>query len=174
MKVLLAIDGSPGSVAAIQSVLDRPWPPVSVFRVLSCVADLVPLIQGMPLEPHVEDIQTAHEQQLDEAKELTSAAAQSLKEGDLAVQTTIRRGDPDVAIVQEAADWGADWILIGANDDKSAIERWLLGSTVQSVVKNAPCSVEVIRRRASESVLEKAATAHTELTNNGAGEVAVA
>jgi len=62
----------------------------------------------MPLEPHVEDIQTAHEQQLDEAKELTSAAAQSLKEGESRRSDNHRRGDPDVAIVQEAADWGAD------------------------------------------------------------------
>jgi nucleotide-binding universal stress UspA family protein len=173
MKVLLAVDGSPGSVAAVQSVLDRPWPPICVFRVLSCVADLIPLIQSMAAPPEVGDIQTANEQQLEEAKELIATAAQALREANLSVQTTIRHGDPAVAIVHEAAEWGADWILIGANDEKSAIERWLLGSTVQSVVKNAPCSVEVIRRRAAESVMEKAAVAQVELSN-GAGEVAVA
>src|SRR5215471_5483262 len=105
MKILLAVDGSPGSVAAIQSVLDRPWPAGSIFRVLSCVTDLSPLMQGLPPDTSVEDVQVASDQQLDEAREIILTAAETLRDKDHPVQTAIRHGNPDAAIVQEAADW---------------------------------------------------------------------
>jgi len=42
MKLLLAIDNSKYSVAAIKEVAKRPWPPKTIVRVIS-VAEPVPL-----------------------------------------------------------------------------------------------------------------------------------
>jgi len=42
MKILLAVDGSPYSTAAAETVLKRPWPPGTIVRVLSAVEDFAP------------------------------------------------------------------------------------------------------------------------------------
>ena len=56
----------------------------------------------------------------------------------------VREGDPRRVIVDEAKEWPADLIILGARDN--ALERWLIGSVAQTVVAHAHCSVEVVRR----------------------------
>jgi len=51
-------------------------------------------------------------------------------------------------IVDEAENWKADLIVVGSHG-YTGIKKWLLGSVAQSVVSHAPCSVEVVRHRAS-------------------------
>jgi len=60
------------------------------------------------------------------------------------VLSSVRHGDPRRVIVDQAREWGADLIIIGARGH-SALERWLIGSVAQNVVAHAPCSVEVVR-----------------------------
>jgi hypothetical protein len=55
-------------------------------------------------------------------------------------------GDPEFFISFAARSWPADLILIRANNRKDFRSR-LLGSVAKSVVKSAPCSVEVVRAR---------------------------
>ena len=54
----------------------------------------------------------------------------------------------DSVIVDEAENWKADLIVVGSHG-YTGIKKWLLGSVAQSVVSHAPCSVEVVRSRAS-------------------------
>lgn len=120
MKVLLAIDGSPNSVAAVDSVVERPWPKGAVFRVISCIANPIPVMQGMIPEATLPSVPAAQGyEQMDEAQELTKAAAERLRDRHLAVEVAIRRGDPDHTIVNEASEWGAERVVMGANDERS-------------------------------------------------------
>jgi nucleotide-binding universal stress UspA family protein len=52
----------------------------------------------------------------------------------------VRVGRPDVEIAQLAQDIGADLLVIGAGS-AGRLERLLLGSTAESLVRNAPCPV---------------------------------
>ena len=54
---------------------------------------------------------------------------------------------PKEIILQEAAEWPADLIVLGSHGN-SGLTRFLLGSTSEAVATHAPCSVEVIRVQA--------------------------
>jgi hypothetical protein len=47
------------------------------------------------------------------------------------------KGDPESAILEHAKEWRADLIVVGSHDC-SRIERFLIGSIAESVVKHAP------------------------------------
>lgn len=57
--------------------------------------------------------------------------------------------DARVAIVAAAEDWGADYICMGARGINSTVDRASMpvGSSTDYVVRNAPCSVIVVRKK---------------------------
>ena len=52
---------------------------------------------------------------------------------------------PKELILSEAAEWGADLIVVGSHG-RRGINRFLLGSVSEAVALHANCSVEIIRR----------------------------
>jgi nucleotide-binding universal stress UspA family protein len=144
MKILLAIDGSPHSQDAVREVATRPWPSDSTIRVLSVIQAYTPpatefVLAGATLED-------MRRQQTLEAERLTSHAAAHISAAGISSETVVREGDPRSAIVDEAAEWGADLIVVGSQG-RTGVARWLLGSVASAIVSHAPCSVEVIRKR---------------------------
>jgi nucleotide-binding universal stress UspA family protein len=144
MKILLAVDGSPHSQAAVDEVARRPWPSKSTIRVLSVIQPYTPpatefVLAGATLE----DIRR---QQTADAEGLTGRAADAVKATNMSTDTAVREGDPRSEIVDEANEWGADLIVVGSHG-RTGVKRWLLGSVAGAIVRHAPCSVEVVRRR---------------------------
>jgi nucleotide-binding universal stress UspA family protein len=86
----------------------------------------------------------------DQAKQLTSQAADRIGRSGLTVETAVRQGDPRTVIVDEAAEWGANLIVMGSHG-RTGLKRFLLGSVAQAVVGHAPCSVEVVRHPQAKS-----------------------
>ena len=146
MKILLAIDDSPHSHDAVEEVATRPWPTKSTIRVLSVIQpDTPPAPEFVLAGATLEDMRR---QQMVEAERLTRSAAARVEETSLSSETLVREGDPRSAIVDEAADWGADLIVVGSHG-RTGVKRWLLGSVASAIVSHAPCSVEVVRKRTS-------------------------
>jgi nucleotide-binding universal stress UspA family protein len=56
----------------------------------------------------------------------------------------LREGKPADEILAAAREWVADAIVIGTHG-RSGVSRLVLGSTAESVVRNAPCPVLVIK-----------------------------
>src|SRR4030095_5369149 len=56
------------------------------------------------------------------------------------------KGDPTIAIPEEAERCGADLIVVGTHG-YNALERLWLGSVSRAVASHAKCSVEIARRR---------------------------
>ena len=56
----------------------------------------------------------------------------------------VRLGNPDVEIAQLAFDVGADLVVVGTHGH-SGLERLVLGSVGESLIRNAPCPVLVCR-----------------------------
>jgi nucleotide-binding universal stress UspA family protein len=61
-------------------------------------------------------------------------------------QTTVSipDGEPRHAIIDAACDWHADLIMIGSHG-RRGLDRVLMGSVAEAVVRHAPCSVEIER-----------------------------
>src|SRR5690349_4321751 len=101
MKVLLAIDGSPHSEAAVAEVRRRPWPSGTDVEILSVIHASAPLVIDPALvmaAVHVEQL----EAQRRRAEALLRAAAEQIdREGkDLVVTTKIIEGNPTEVIVE--------------------------------------------------------------------------
>jgi nucleotide-binding universal stress UspA family protein len=143
MKILVAVDGSSPSQAAIDEVAERPWPQPSTVRVVSAVQPYV--LGAVELVPAAVTPHDIAQQQDDQAKQLASRAARRLEKPGLAVESVVREGDPRQVIVDEANDWGANLIVMGSHG-RTGLQRLLLGSVAQAVVGHARCSVEVVRR----------------------------
>ena len=143
MKILLAIDGSPHSDAAVAEVGQRPWPLGSVVCVITVNPRADPgLLRGG--SPTVFD--ELAQRQRTEANRRLHTAVENLKQAspELTVTQVLREGWPKEAILDEAELWGADLIVVGSHGYGS-IRRLFLGSVSLAVATNAPCSVEIVR-----------------------------
>lgn len=143
MKIFLAIDGSVCSEAAVADVSRRPWPPESEVRLVTVVPPLDPgLLRGASRTVFDEVVK---QQLADASKRLNDAAATIRKNApELSVHTTLLEGHPKETIVDEAARWGADLIVVGSHG-YGAFRRLFLGSVSLAVATNAHCNVEIVR-----------------------------
>ncbi|HEX5885092.1 MAG TPA: universal stress protein [Pyrinomonadaceae bacterium] len=144
MKILLAIDGSPCSDAAVEEVARRPWPQGSSVKVLTALDPPVPPTPeawALPVN-YFEEMDLALRKQ---GQNIVEHALQKLKTNKtFLADAVIAPGSPRAVILDEAEDWGADLIVLGSHG-YSGWRRLLLGSVSQAVVSHAKCSVEVVR-----------------------------
>ncbi|HEY6122894.1 MAG TPA: universal stress protein [Pyrinomonadaceae bacterium] len=146
MKILLAVDGSPCSVAAVEEVAQRPWPEGSEIKVLSAFElPLPPTPEAWALPPDCfEDLDRSAQAH---ARSIVQKAVETLKaklNDSVVIKGEFAPGPARTLILDEADDWAADLIVMGSHGYR-AWERFLLGSVSQAVVAHAKCSVEVVR-----------------------------
>jgi nucleotide-binding universal stress UspA family protein len=143
MKVLLAIDGSPSSEAAIKEVGRLPWPPNSEVRIITVDAPIAPgLVKGSP-SPFD---QLINEQRAEAAKLLLHATTLlKLDAPQVNVTASMLEGWPKDTIVTEAERFGADMIVVGSHG-YGPLRRFFLGSVSLFVAHHAPCSVLIVRQ----------------------------
>ena len=146
MKILLAVDGSPCSDAAVAEVGRRPWPEGSSIKVLSTFElPTPPSPEGWALPAnYFEDMDIALRKQAGINVERAIQTLKSKLNKTIALDGQCLPGPPRTVILDEAEDWGADLIVVGSHGYRMW-ERFLLGSVSQSVVSHAKCSVEVVR-----------------------------
>ena len=63
---------------------------------------------------------------------------------DIAVNHVFLQGDPATRIISYAAEAGSDLIVMGTHG-RTGLERLLLGSVAEKVMRDAPCSVLVVK-----------------------------
>lgn len=146
MRILLAIDGSPSSEAAIEEICHRPWPPDSEVRVVTVISPLESMLmqEATHYRPMYNDI--FEHQSLATAKRLSDIAAAIAQQAPgLRVTPVLLEGRPREAILREAEQWGADLIVVGSHG-YGPVRRFFLGSVSLSIALHAPCSVEIVRR----------------------------
>lgn len=146
MRILLAVDGSPGSDAAVREVLSRPWPQGTELRVVS-VAHPAPFIPDPVLigaAVHYESLEKERERAAADVSRVAGEAARQAP--DLTVTTATFEGSPKNNLLTEAEHWGADLVVVGSHG-RGAVGRFLLGSVSHALALHAPCSVEIVRRR---------------------------
>lgn len=144
MKILLAIDGSPCSDAAVEEVARRPWPEGSLVKVLTVLETPMPPTPetwAVPLN-YFEELEAALRKQ---GENIVNRALEKLKSNKaISADALLAPGSPRPVILDEAESWGTDLIVLGSHG-YGALKRFLLGSVSQAVVSHAKCSVEVVR-----------------------------
>jgi nucleotide-binding universal stress UspA family protein len=145
MKVVLALNGISPCGEVVKAAAARPWPSGSSFCLLN-VLDPYPFVRT----PMFLDRAKAH------VRQNLETAAGCLRGLGGNVTTEIFPGNPRRGINAFASNWQADLVLVGSNELRDW-ERLVLGSTAFSVLRHAPCSVEIVRpaRSGADAELKK-------------------
>lgn len=150
-RIVIGVDGSPGSMTAVRAVAKRHWTDGSEIRIV--VADDV--MRGNPIwlliPPVREFVDEVRADERTQAEQFALAAAKELRAGlgnrNITVSSVVQSGDPKQVLVKHAEEFGADCIFTGATGFSSRLERVILGSVSAAVAARAHCSVEVVRER---------------------------
>lgn len=150
VRLLIAVDNSADSRAAVDAVCSRTWPEGSEVGLIA-VVDTVLAVTPDPAAPEVVKwIEVADEENWNQVRKIFEPCAERLRNAGLHTEVLIRRGNPADQILEEAHTWGADCIFVGARGTRG-VERLLLGSVSAAVSARAHCSVEVVRPKGNTS-----------------------
>jgi nucleotide-binding universal stress UspA family protein len=137
VHLVVGVDRSDDSTAAVRAICARKWPPKTECRVVT-VFDTQLFTAMVGIDPiFVSSHDNWPQRYADQAAEL-------LRNAGLAATAMVREGPVAPCLIHEAEAFGADCIFVGARGLRRT-ERFLLGSVSASVAMHAPCTVEVIR-----------------------------
>ncbi len=143
MHVLIATDGSPSSIDAARQAgtLLRVADQVTLLSVVTEVpGDDAGGFEGSVYSPGEQEALWKRElAEAGEEIERTAAALTTAK-----VDKRVEVGDVGGTVCRIAAELKVDVIVVGSHG-RGAIERLLLGSASEQVVRHAPCPVLVVR-----------------------------
>ncbi|HEY9713228.1 MAG TPA: universal stress protein [Chroococcales cyanobacterium] len=147
MNILIPIDESEYSRAALDAVLERPWPAKAQFKVITVVE---------PFHPEAAGWQTTYVPLAIEAQRMHNEAAQKLVDeagselaalfGKENVTAEMHEGYIKDKILDTASHWPADLIVVGSHG-RRGFGRVLLGSVSEAIARHAHCSVEIVKVR---------------------------
>jgi nucleotide-binding universal stress UspA family protein len=144
VRLIVGTDGSPDAEAAVDAVAARSWPAGSKVRVVS-VLDTFMSVAPDPAQPSVlKWVEVGEEEDWGRVREVFEPSAEKLRNAGLTATVTLRKGNPKSILVEEAEEWSADSIFLGARGMRG-IDRLLLGSVSAAVAARASCSVEIVR-----------------------------
>ena len=148
MRVLLAVDGSDHSGAAIDEIARQHFPPDSEVRVISVVGPPNALTtypsDVVDMDVYVRIENAARERARMAVDNAAAALRAREKSRQLDVTTDVLSGSPKRVILEDAEAFGADLIVVGSHGH-GMLDRFLLGSVSQAVALHATCSVEIVR-----------------------------
>lgn len=142
MKIVIGVDDSPFSNAAVDYAKATTWPVGTEFLVVSASA---PVFVGPGEAAAPGAIAEIIEQQEKYHQGVAEKAVASLKAAGLKATGRMLPSDPRGALVDSAKQFAADLVIVGSHG-RSGITKLLLGSVAAYVVSHAPCNVLVVKR----------------------------
>jgi nucleotide-binding universal stress UspA family protein len=147
MRLLLPIDESEFSQAALRAVIAEVKPRGTEVRVLHVVEPMSAYISAAYLPHFVKDTAEIERDRGREARKWVDDAVAKLHRARFKAEGMVDEGDPKQKILAYAENWDADLIVMGSHGLKG-LGRFLMGSVSDAVIRHAHCSVEVVRLRA--------------------------
>ncbi|MBI3654694.1 MAG: universal stress protein [Acidobacteria bacterium] len=143
-KILIGIDGSLGSDAAVQTVAARQWPAATEVKLLIVTDPLKPSLVGNFIPAVVQWVEETNREEHQWAKEIVEQQANELHKHGLKVSFAVKEGDPRRVLINAAEDFHATTLFVGARG-LSGVDRFLLGSVSAAIACRTHCAVEVVR-----------------------------
>ena len=144
MKIILGVDESPCSAAAVDHVRRASWPAGSSVLVLTAVK---PVVLAVPEAYMVlaGQVETLKREQVQRGLAYVKKIADELAPAGLKVESRVVEGDPRDVLVETCRSQNADLVVLGSHG-RTGLSKLLLGSVAAHVVTHAPCSVLIVRR----------------------------
>ena len=144
MRVLLAIDDSRSSKAAVRTVIAQIERKGTEVRVLHVIEPISAYISSAMIPHYVPNVPEIEADRKKQAKIMVQHTAQQLRKAGFRTSEALEAGDPKARIIDDANQWGADLIVVGSHGWKG-LSRFLMGSVSDAVTRHASCSVQVVR-----------------------------
>ena len=125
MKVLLPIDNTEHSRVPVDVLVKRAWPADMDVKLLT-------VVDKQELASNAESF----------LKDVSSRLQEALPAADVTIDVSV--GDSREVILEKAASWKADLVVMGARG-RRGLSRLLLGSVSQTVLLYSPCSTLIAR-----------------------------
>ena len=134
-NILLATDGSRYSIFATEKAIDFAKSYGGTLTAISVVDVPDELFAEAPAL--VDDL-------VDKAKGYVAIVRDKAEEAGVPVQTFVREGESDKAILKLATEHKIDMIVMGSHG-RTGLKRLLMGSVTEKVIGSAPCPVLVVK-----------------------------
>ena len=144
MKILLATDDSKFSEAALQLLMTQNRPKETEVRVVHVVEPMTFFVAPQMATGYAPELDEVRKEQLKLARELVARVAEKLGEAGFQADTIVCEGNIRGEIIELAAEWKADLIVLGSHG-RRGLDRFLLGSVSEFVARHAKCTVEIVR-----------------------------
>jgi nucleotide-binding universal stress UspA family protein len=140
----------PSSEEIVAAVVSRPWPPNTFARIVTAIElAAIPEKIWQDADGQIAPVKQA---MLRRATDVTIHVAEQLERSGISTETIIKIDEPRFVILREADEWPADLVLIRAHTYTN-FSRWLLGSVSGAVLRDAACSVEIVRTTTTSAEL---------------------
>jgi len=154
MKILIATDDSDFSKAAIDALANVVAnPETTAFKIVASVEFPAMLPTNgfiVASADYYDEFEKAGHEQAKKAVEHAETQIRLLFPNEtLDITAEVVSGSPQRVLVEKAAEWSADLIVVGSHG-YGFWSRTLLGSVSNSVLHHAPCSVLVVRTAAAK------------------------
>ncbi len=140
MKILVGLGDSRFSSALLNTLITQfrsENTEVRVVHVLQPIATAALLEMAPTYAPELEELK-------EPARELVEHFATDLRASGFKADVAVEIGDVRERLLDIADNWHADLIVVGSHV-QGGFSRFMLGSVAESVVRNANCSVQVVR-----------------------------
>jgi nucleotide-binding universal stress UspA family protein len=144
MKILLAVDGSPFSQQAAQVLIEEFRPRNTEVQVVHAVEPIAAYFSAEYFPHFVPYVENVEQDRLKQGRALVEKVCAKLRKAGFRSSNAIAHGDARAAILELARQWKPDLIVLGSHGLKG-LNRLLMGSVSEAVMRHAPCSVQVVR-----------------------------
>lgn len=146
MKILLSIDDSKFSQAALRMLLAQNSPRKTTVRVLHVVEPMETPYYPELSSPYPTNLADIDKRRMKAGRDLVEGVLKTLRAAGFKVEGTVRSGHVRTVVVDVAKKWHANLIVLGSHG-RQGLKRLLLGSVSDHVSRHAHCSVEIVRTR---------------------------
>jgi len=143
-RVLVAVDGSADSEAAIRAVLNRHWRFNAEFKLVTVIDQRLQSAIAWPSACADQWVLQHDKEAKQWACRMIEQHAKRIHEAGLNVETHIYDGDPKQTLLKAAQDLEVDCVFIGAHGLHHAGPAGF-GTVASAVTARAHCSVEIVR-----------------------------
>lgn len=145
-NVLITVDNSPYSQAALSWAKKLEWPDDTRFKLLTVVQPLTESFASEDSAVRATAITRQHDSLFAMARTTIEDMGQELIDatGPGRVTTQVTEGDPREAILHVAGAWGADLIVMGSHG-RTGLTKFFLGSVSHAIAVHGYCSVAIVK-----------------------------
>ncbi|HJV53712.1 MAG TPA: universal stress protein [Noviherbaspirillum sp.] len=145
-RIFVAIDDSPTSQQALDEAIRLAGALGATLRIATAIDDGPLLQHGMGLGSYIDVEKVKDEMRQSAAALLQAAGAKAAAAGCQAEQQLIEPSPRRIAemIAEAAGQWQADLIVVGTHG-RRGVERMLVGSVAENLVRIATTSVMLVR-----------------------------